>query len=188
MSLAVPVIWKGQQIASQTATPLLRLPFRKELPRRKIGQWSTKIHHPLSHCEGLPIPEPSIVFLLDRDEEEENKPEESQQPYTSGYPEIFLNLTSAEPHKITQKEYSGLIRDLKLSKRKAELLSSRLQQLNLLDDTVKMTAFCSRQDNFEQFSTTQGELSAFKIVRLQQWTEGTVHKNGEYSLTLPCKA
>jgi hypothetical protein len=28
-----------------------------------------------------------------RDEEEGNKPEESQQPTTSGYPEVFLNLT-----------------------------------------------------------------------------------------------
>jgi hypothetical protein len=51
-----------------------------------------------------------------------------------------------------------------MSKRKAQLLSSRLQQLNLLDDTVKMTAFRSRQGNFEQVSTTQGELSVCNIV------------------------
>jgi len=113
MSLALPIIWKGQQIASQNATLLWYLPFRKELPRRKRRQLSAKIHHPLSHYEGLPIPEPPTVFPLTV----ENKPEESQQPSTSGYPEVFLNLTSAEPHKNTQKEYSGLVRDLKLSKR-----------------------------------------------------------------------
>jgi hypothetical protein len=62
-------------------------------------------------------------FSLDRREEEENRPEETQQPSASGYPEVFLNLTSAKPHKITHKEHSDLVRDLKLSKRKAELLS-----------------------------------------------------------------
>jgi hypothetical protein len=46
------------------------------------------------------------------------------QPFTSKDLEFFLNVTSAEPHKITQKELSDLIRDLELSKNKAELLSS----------------------------------------------------------------
>jgi hypothetical protein len=105
-------------------------------------------------------------FSLERDEEEKSKPEESQQPSTLGYPEVFLNLTNSEPHKITQKEYSDLIRDLKLWKRKAELLSSRLQQLNLPDDTVKITAFRSRQYNFERVYKTQSELGACKIVEV----------------------
>jgi hypothetical protein len=44
-------------------------------------------------------------------------------------------MTSAESHNSMQKEISDLIRDLELSKNKAEPLSSRLQQWNLLDDT-----------------------------------------------------
>jgi predicted ribosome quality control (RQC) complex YloA/Tae2 family protein len=44
-----------------------------------------------------------------------------------------------------QKELSDLIRDAELSENKAELLCSRLQQWNLLDDAVKVKAFCSYQ-------------------------------------------
>jgi hypothetical protein len=76
------------------------------------------------HCKGLSIPEPPDSFSLDCDEEEENTLEETPQPSTSRDLEFSLNVTSAEPHKITQKELSDLIRDLELSKNKAELLSS----------------------------------------------------------------
>ena len=39
-----------------------------------------------------------------------------------------------KPHLITQSELHDLIRDLELSKIKAELLASRLQQWNALAD------------------------------------------------------
>jgi hypothetical protein len=83
---------------------------------------------------------------------------EEPQPPNSRDLEFFLNVTSAEPHNITQKELFDLIRDLELSKNKAELLSSRLQQWNLLDNTVQVIAFCSRPKYFEQFFITQGEV------------------------------
>jgi hypothetical protein len=102
----------------------------------------------VTHCESLPIPELPDVSPLDCDEEEENTPEETWQSYTSGDPKFFLNVTSAEPHKITQKELSDPIRNLKLSKNKGELLSSRPQQLNILDGTVTVTAFRSRKKIF----------------------------------------
>jgi hypothetical protein len=38
--------------------------------------------------------------------------------------EFFLNVTSAEPHKVTQEELSDFFRDLELSNNNAELLSS----------------------------------------------------------------
>jgi hypothetical protein len=37
------------------------------------------------------------------DEKEVNIPEETSQPSTSRYPKYFLNITSAELHKIVQK-------------------------------------------------------------------------------------
>jgi hypothetical protein len=77
----------------------------------------------------------------------------TQQPSSSRNLEFFLNVISAEPHKITQKELSDLIRDLELLKNKAELLYS-----------MKVTAFRSHQEDFEQFFTIQGELSACKNV------------------------
>jgi hypothetical protein len=41
-------------------------------------------------------------------------------------PEFFLNITSADPHKIMQKKLPDP-RDLELSKYKAQILLSRLQ-------------------------------------------------------------
>lgn len=56
-------------------------------------------------CEGLPIPERPDFFFLDCDEEEENTPEETQQPFTSRDPEIFLNVTSAEPEDHAERTF-----------------------------------------------------------------------------------
>jgi hypothetical protein len=54
-------------------------------------------------------------------------------------------MMSAEPHRVTQNELNQLVRDMELPKGKAELLASRLQQWNLLDDNVNVSAFRSRQ-------------------------------------------
>ena len=82
------------------------------------------------------------------DEEKENTPKRIPQAPTSRDPEFFPNVTSGEPHKITQKEISDLSRDLELSRNKAELLSSRLHQCSLPDNIVKVTAFDSNKNIF----------------------------------------
>jgi hypothetical protein len=48
----------------------------------------------------------------------------------------FAHMMSAEPHRIIQNELNDLVRDLEIPKGKSELLASRLQQWNLLDDIV----------------------------------------------------
>jgi len=88
------------------------------------------------------------------------------QPSPSRDSEFFLNVTSTEPHPITQNEISDLIIDLDLSRNKPKLLSSGLQQCYLLEDTVQVTEFRSLQKHFEQFFVTQGELNVFKTSRV----------------------
>jgi hypothetical protein len=46
------------------------------------------------------------------------------------------------------------------------MLPLRLQECHLLDETVKVTAFRSRQNDCQQFFITQGELRAFKNVEV----------------------
>jgi hypothetical protein len=64
------------------------------------------------------------------------------------FPERNLRRTT----DITQRELSDPIKDPKLSKNKGELLFSRLQQWNILDDTVNVTAFRSRKKIFSRSS------------------------------------
>jgi len=45
------------------------------------------------------------------------------------------------PHLITQEELNDLVRDLSLSKEKAEILGSRLQEWNLLQEGTKISHF-----------------------------------------------
>ncbi|ESO10333.1 hypothetical protein HELRODRAFT_183749 [Helobdella robusta] len=52
---------------------------------------------------------------------------------------------------ITQGELSDLVRDLGLTKNKAELLGSRLQQWNLLDRGTKISHFRDRHTEFAKF-------------------------------------
>ncbi|ESO03076.1 hypothetical protein HELRODRAFT_173956 [Helobdella robusta] len=56
-----------------------------------------------------------------------------------------------KPHMITQGELSDLVRDLGLTKNKAELLGSRLQQWNLLDRGTKISHFRDRHTEFAKF-------------------------------------
>jgi hypothetical protein len=116
-------------LTSQTATSVLVPPIQKGITKRKkqtVGYPNIPSDMcPVPHCEGLPMPDPPAHnFPLYSDEEEENTPEETQQPSASRDLEFFLNVSYSEPHKIMLKELSDLIKDLELSKNKAELLSS----------------------------------------------------------------
>lgn len=64
-----------------------------------------------------------------------------------------------------QKEISNLMRLLEMLKNEAKLLSSRLQQWSLLDDTMKVTALRSHQKDSKQFFITKGKIRAFKKVQ-----------------------
>lgn len=53
----------------------------------------------------------------------------------NSYSEFVMN----EKHLVSQAELSDLVRDLQLSKQKAELLASRLQEWEYHDEESKVT-------------------------------------------------
>ncbi|KAI6651194.1 hypothetical protein LOD99_14548 [Oopsacas minuta] len=61
-----------------------------------------------------------------------------------------------EPQTFTQGELNDLVRDLDLSKDKAELLASRLKQKNLLDKDVLVSHYRKRNFDLTQYYTTDG--------------------------------
>ena len=64
--------------------------------------------------------------------------------------EPVLSPPEKQPHLISQGELNDLMRNLDLTKTKAEILGSRLQQWNLLDGKVK-TSFCDRSKSLVSF-------------------------------------
>lgn len=74
-------------------------------------------------------------------EEEENEPMEEFEKVEH---DDFRDFSSDTPHMITQNDLNALIRDLNLSKDKAEILASRLKQWNLLEKNTKITSYRHR--------------------------------------------
>ncbi|GBN87735.1 hypothetical protein AVEN_235178-1 [Araneus ventricosus] len=112
---------------------------------------------PVSHGEGLPIPEPPTDFSINPDEEDLDVSHNSPQASTSagggskhdddfsGFDETSSSL------KITSVELNDLVRVLDLSRSKAEILASKLQEWNLLEENVRVASFRTRHLLFESF-------------------------------------
>ena len=56
-----------------------------------------------------------------------------------------------QPYILTRDELNDLVRDLELSKSKAEFLESRLKQWNLLEKNVRISLFRSRHQQLAPF-------------------------------------
>ena len=85
--------------------------------------------HPVPHGEGISVPEPQKVTIDSDDEDEGESTSGSPESPASTEPHVSHGRSSApQPHILTQDELNDLVRDLELSKGKAELLGSRLKQ------------------------------------------------------------
>jgi hypothetical protein len=99
---------------------------------------------PVPHTEDLPIPVPPQQYILDSDEYPIKNREKTPQTSTSTDADFTADLKFNKFHRITQQELNDLIRDLDLPKSKVELLGSRLQQWNILEDNVGMFVYRKR--------------------------------------------
>lgn len=74
------------------------------------------------------------------------------------------------PHLLGQAEFNDLVRDLELTKEKAELLGSRLQEWNLLKPSTKISNFRSRHMQFSSFYSQEDNVCFCNdISGLMQW-------------------
>lgn len=77
---------------------------------------------------------------LDSSDEDKGEPTcFSPGPSTCSDPNFHCGAST--PHRISQEELNDLVRDMDLSKNKAELLRSRLQQWNILEEGVTINLY-----------------------------------------------
>ena len=67
---------------------------------------------------------------------------------------MWQNQKTNLPHFITQEELNDLVRDLSLSKEKAEILGSGLQEWNLLQEETKISHFRDHHSSLAAFYHT----------------------------------
>lgn len=105
---------------------------------------------PLPHTEDCPPPQPPMKEKDTEDNVSDIESDSSTQTTYSYQSQDFV-VNKHEPHLIRQGELNDLVRDLNLSKAQAELLSSRLQQWNLLHPSTKVSVYRQRDAEFVDF-------------------------------------
>ncbi|KAM5148081.1 uncharacterized protein ACMZJ9_011741 [Mantella aurantiaca] len=138
MKFAIPRIWREPTDHSNNCYFCMVEPTK-----RRTGKNAPQIVYPdlpssiapVPHCPQLPVPTPPT---RDRSSSGDNSKSDSEED--TG--DLECDFTDADdekrPYFPNQKDINDLIRDLGLTKSNAELLTSRLKQWNLLDESVQI--------------------------------------------------
>ena len=122
--------------------------------KRRTGKNAPQIVY---HCPSttLPIPTPPK-----RDQPSSGDSSKSDSGQDIGDPDYGFSdaVEERRPYFPNQKDINDLIRDLGLTKSNAELLTSRLKQWNLLDESVQVTDQRKRHKTFSNFFSQQDGL------------------------------
>jgi hypothetical protein len=115
---------------------------------------------PVPHTEDIPIPVPPQQYILEPDEEPNLNREKTPQTSTSTDADFTAELQFNKFHPITQQELNNIIRNLDLPESKAELLGSRLQQWNILEENLRISVYRKRHKDLVQFFNMERGLVA----------------------------
>ena len=111
---------------------------------------------PVTHDDFPPIREPPRHRTLHEEDPTSNSPEDEAVPSCSNVHPDFPELTVL--HLISQTELNDLVRDFNLSKIQTDLLVSRLQGWNLLQQGVKLS-YRKNQDSLSSFLSKERRIS-----------------------------
>ena len=138
-------------------------------PKRRTGKNAPAIVYPsipssiapVPHSDQLPVPIPTrSQDPVSADESATDEDDIKIDDYV-----LNSNLEEKKTYYSNQKDLDDLIRDLGLTKSNAELLTSRLKQWNLLDDSVQITEQRKRHQSFSSFFTMQNAICFCNNVR-----------------------
>lgn len=158
MKFAIPRIWREPTDHSSNCYFCLVDPSK-----RRTGKSAPPIMYPdipssiapVPHCPELPVPTPPKS-------DQPSSGERSKSDSEEDIADPDYNFTDAaeekKPYFPNQKDLNDLIRDLGLTKSNAELLTSRLKEWNLLDESVQVTDQRKRHQRFSNFFSRQDGL------------------------------
>ena len=148
MPFAVPMIWREQKDHVTDCYFCLTNVSGFSAKNKKSIEYPNlpSAMRPVPHDESLPFPKPPDEWTLD-EPDEETEIHGTGSDIDPDYEPCSLD----DPHLITQSELNDLVRDLGLSKAKAELLGSRLQEWCLLSPGTNISCFRNRQDDIIKF-------------------------------------
>jgi hypothetical protein len=110
---------------------------------------------PVEHDDSLPNLKPPLQRALHEEEPTSNALEDEPGPSCTNIDPDFPELSVC--HLISQSELNDLVRDISLSKIRAEFLASRLQEWNLLQQGVKVS-YKKRQQALTSLFSKDGKL------------------------------
>ena len=158
MKFAIPRIWREPTDHSSNCYFCMVDPSK-----RRTGKYAPGIMYPdipssiapVPHCPEFPIPTPP-----EREQSSSKDSSESDSEESIVDPDDNFRGRAEErnPYYPNQKDLNDLIRDLGLTKSNAELLTSRLKQWNLLDESVQVMDQRKRHQAFSSFFTYQDGL------------------------------
>ena len=140
MPFAVPMVWREPSNHVNDCYYCMVPPLSGGITKKRkkmIGYPNIQSAlRPVPHGVGLPVPDPPKEFSIDSSDDEGGETPSSCSPQAStSYDEPFVcHGGSSAPYLLTEEELNDLVRDLELSKAKAELLGWRLKQWNLLEE------------------------------------------------------
>ena len=135
---------------------------------------------PVPHSDQLPVPIPTrCQDSVSADESTTNEDDITIDDYV-----LNSNSEKIKHYYPNQKDLNDLNRDLGLTKSNAELLTSRLKQWNLVENSVQITEQRKRHQSFSSFFTMQNAICFCNNVS-GLFLEFLVSRvNGVFSLTV----
>ena len=190
MPFAVPMGWRKPSNHTTDCYFCMLPPVSGSMKKKK--NWTIVYPNipsalrPVPHGEGISVLKPPKEFTIDLDEEDEgDSTSGSTELPASTEPKVSHGRSSApQPHILTKDELNDLVRDLELSKGKAELLVSRLKQWNILEKNVQIASFRSRHQQLAPFFRKEDDFKFCYDVDDLMNALGIKHDSQEWRLFL----